>query len=119
MAIFQAHQERGDFGVADIRRVMAAIYAGNLRRSHFDSFKGYRGMWCHHAGNDIAMAMASIATSVVVSATSRVSAPYAAINSSSRMMDSSRSSVKKNIATHADSTNERWRRARSGVVLIP
>ena len=32
-AIRQAHLERGDFGLADIRRMMAAIYADNLARS--------------------------------------------------------------------------------------
>ena len=31
-AIHQAHLERGDFGLADIRRMMVVIYADNLAR---------------------------------------------------------------------------------------
>ena len=42
-AIHQAHLERGDFGLADIRRMMAAIYADNLARSRSDSFGGIAG----------------------------------------------------------------------------
>ena len=37
-AIRQAHLERGEFGLADNRRIMAAIYADNLTLSHSDSF---------------------------------------------------------------------------------
>ena len=35
-AIRQAHLKRGEFGLADIRCMMAAIYAGNLTCLHFD-----------------------------------------------------------------------------------
>ena len=42
-AIRQVHLERGDFGLADIRRMMAAIYADNPARSCSDSFRGIAG----------------------------------------------------------------------------
>ena len=42
-AIRQAHLERGNFGLADIRRMMAAIYADNLARSRSGSFRGIAG----------------------------------------------------------------------------
>ena len=42
-AIRQAHLERGDFELADIRRMMAAIYARNLARSRSNSFRGIAG----------------------------------------------------------------------------
>ena len=42
-AIRQAHLGRGDFGLADIRRMMAAISADNLARSRSDSFRGIVG----------------------------------------------------------------------------
>ena len=99
----QAHLERGSFGLADIRRMMAAVYADNLSRSRSDLFRS-------NAGRGAAMqAMVrdhtSSVTFVVVSATSKASAPYGS-GTSSRMMDSSRSSVKDTRTTHADSTKE-------------
>ena len=42
-AIRQAHLERGDFELADIRRMMAAIYADNLARSRSDAVRGIAG----------------------------------------------------------------------------
>ena len=39
----QAHLERGNFGLADIRRMMAPIYADNLARQRSDSFSGIAG----------------------------------------------------------------------------
>ena len=42
-AIRQAHLERDDFGHADIRRMMAAIYADNLACSRSDLFRGIAG----------------------------------------------------------------------------
>ena len=42
-AIRQAHLERGDFGLAGIRRVMATIYADNLAHSCFDLFRRIAG----------------------------------------------------------------------------
>ena len=42
-AIRHAHLEKGDFGLADTRRMMAAIYAGNLAHSRSDSFRGIAG----------------------------------------------------------------------------
>ena len=47
-AIRRAHLDRGDFSLADIRRMMAAIYTDNLTRSRSDSFRGI-------AGHDAAM----------------------------------------------------------------
>ena len=41
--IRQAHLERGDFGLADIRRMMVAIYEDNLARSRSDSSNGIAG----------------------------------------------------------------------------
>ena len=41
--IRQAHLERGDFELADIRRMMAAIYADIPARSRFDSVRGIAG----------------------------------------------------------------------------
>ena len=41
MAIRQAHLERGDFGVANIRRMMVAIYADNQAHSRSDLFRGF------------------------------------------------------------------------------
>ena len=65
-AIRQIHLERGDFGLADIRRIMAAIFADNLARSRSDSFRGIVGLGaamqaksrdrndikCHFCGRD-------------------------------------------------------------------
>ena len=42
-SIRQAHLERGDFGLADIRCMMAIIYADNLARSRSDSYRGVAG----------------------------------------------------------------------------
>ena len=42
-AIRQARLERGDFGLSDIRRIMAAIYADTLARPRSDSFRGIAG----------------------------------------------------------------------------
>ena len=42
-AIDQAHLERGDFRLGDIRRMMAAIYADNLARSRSDAVRGIAG----------------------------------------------------------------------------
>ena len=39
-AIRRAHLERGDFDLADIRRMMPTIYADNLARSRSDSSRG-------------------------------------------------------------------------------
>ena len=89
-AIRQSHLERGDFGLADIRRMMAAICADNLARSRSGSFRGITGRSASMQ-KMTAIAMASSATFVMVSATSRLSAPYGSSNSR-RMMDSSRHS---------------------------
>ena len=45
-AIRQAQLERGDFGLADIRRMIAAIYADNMARARSDSFRGIAGRGC-------------------------------------------------------------------------
>ena len=42
-AIRQAPLERGDFGLADIRRMMAVIYADNLARLRSDYFRSITG----------------------------------------------------------------------------
>lgn len=42
-AIRPAHLERGDFSLADVRRVMAAVYADKLARSRSGSFMGIAG----------------------------------------------------------------------------
>ena len=103
--IRQAHPERGDFGLAGIWRMMAAIYADNQARSRSDSFRGIA-----RRGAAMMKAMTRDCNDIKCHFCGCVghpksSAPYA--SSSSRiMMDSSRSSVKDIKSTHADSTNE-------------
>ena len=41
--IRQVHLEREDFGLADIRRMMADIYADTLARSRYDALRGIAG----------------------------------------------------------------------------
>ena len=115
-AVRQVPLERGNVCLTDIRRMMAAIYADILACSRSDAFRGIAGrgapmrsIICDH--NDIRCHICDRVghfKSLCPSASS----------TNSRMMDSSRSSVKDTKTAHADSINETTEAGKVCVVLI-
>ena len=113
--IRQACLERRDFGLADIRRMTAAIYADNLARSRSDSFRGIAGRGAAMQAmirdrNDNKCQLCGRVGHFKTKCPLRVK--------QQQKNDGQQPQQRKRI-THADSTTKPWRRARSRVVLIP